>query len=84
MADSNINDLVRVRIGDVEKNMGRAFAESLGDDVEILDQPTSTPDGRLREDTRHDGRPIKPKTSVATEAAAKKTASAETSKEQKA
>lgn len=62
-------DLVRVRLNGVEKNMGRALAESSG--VEILDEPTTNGDGTLRGLTRSGGRKAKPKTSVA-EAAEKK------------
>lgn len=63
-------DLVRAVVGAVEKNVGRAFAEAKG--LEVLDQPTHTPDGRPRPATRRGGRPVKRKTTVATEAAAKK------------
>lgn len=74
-------DLVRVRIGDVEKNVGRAFAEV--HDLKVLDEPTHSPDGRPREETRAGGRPRKPKTTVATAAAKKAvTKPADDSKEQ--
>lgn len=63
-------DLVRVRIGKVEKNVGRAFAES--NELTILDEPTHRGDGTARGETRADGRRRKPKTSVAKAAAAKK------------
>lgn len=65
-------DLVRVRINDFEKNVGRSFAESL--DLEVLDEPTTNGDGSLRATTRKDGRPVKEKTTVAKKAADKKAA----------
>lgn len=64
-----MSDLVRVRIGDVEKNVGASFAELFG--LEVLDEPTRRPDGSLRPPSRANGRPMKPKTSVADAAAAK-------------
>lgn len=64
-----MSDLVRVRIGDVEKNVGAPFAELFS--LEVLDEPTRRPDGSLRPPTRANGRPMKPKTSVAEAAAAK-------------
>jgi hypothetical protein len=63
-------DLVRVRLDGVEKNVGAAFAERLG--LEVLDEPTRRADGSLRAPSRANGRPRKPKTSVAEAAAAKK------------
>lgn len=66
------DELVRVRLGDIEKNMGRALAESAG--VEILDEPTHKGDGSLRGETRSGGRPVKPKTTVADSATGKKAA----------
>lgn len=76
-----MSDLVRVRVGDVEKNVGRAFAESVG--LEVLDEPTHRPDGRPRQTTRVGGRRIKKRTSVAKSAAEKKAAArpAETAEE---
>lgn len=62
-------DLVRVRIGGIEKNVGAGFAERLG--LEVLDEPTRRPDGTFRPPSRAHGRPVKPKTSVADAAAAK-------------
>ena len=75
-------DLVRVAINGVEKNVGRGFAEAKG--LELLDEPTHTPDGRPRPTTRAGGRRVKKKTSVAKEAAAKKavTEPADDNKEQ--
>lgn len=64
-----MTDLVRVRIGANETAVGRSFAEK--HDLTILDEPALTPDGRLRADT-HNGRRVKPKTTVA-KSAAKKT-----------
>lgn len=65
------DELVRVRIGRIEKNMGRALAESAG--VEILDEPTRKGDGSLRGETRNGRRP-KPQSTVADLAAEKKAA----------
>lgn len=64
-----MSDLVRVRIGGIEKNVGKAFAEI--NDLEVLDEPTTNRDGTLRGTTRKDGRPVKPKTSVAKKVAEK-------------
>ena len=63
-------DLVRVRLNGIEKNVGRTFAER--HDLEVLDEPTTNPDGSLRPTTRAGGRRVKPKTSVAKKAAEKK------------
>lgn len=65
-----MTDIVRVRIGDNETAVGRSFAEI--HKLDILDEPAHTADGRLRADT-HQGRRVKPKTTVAKSAAAKKT-----------
>lgn len=66
-------DLVRVRLNGFEKNVGRTFAENT-EGVEILDEPTHRPDGTAIAMTRAGGRPVKPKTSVAKQATAKKQA----------
>lgn len=63
-------DLVRVRDNGFEFNMLRSRAESL--DLEILDEPVARRDGTLRRTTRANGRPAKPKTTVAEAAARKK------------
>jgi hypothetical protein len=68
-----MSDLVRARLNGFEKNLGRAFAEST-EGVEILDEPTTNPDGTLRSTTRAGGRRVKPKTTVAKQAAEKKAA----------
>ena len=75
------DELVRVRIGDIEKNVGRRFAEA--HDLTVLDEPTANPDGSLRGTTRKGGRRAKKKTTVAEAAAAKKavTSSADDQKE---
>ncbi|KAB2808313.1 hypothetical protein F9L07_22625 [Pimelobacter simplex] len=70
-------DLVRVRVGDTEFNAGRSDAHRRG--LTVLDEPTHTRSGNPRPETRAGGRPVKPKTSVATKAAAKKAASAASS-----
>lgn len=65
-------ELVRVRVGDVEKNMGRSLAEA-SSDVEILaNESPRNPDGSLRRETRKNGRPPKKKTTVAEAAASRK------------
>lgn len=64
-----MSELVRVRVDGVERNVGRAHAERFG--YTILDIPARRPDGSLRGPTRSNGRPAKPKTSVAEAAAAK-------------
>lgn len=61
--------LVRVRIGDREVTVGAAFAKSKG--LQVLDEPARREDGTTRPETRAGGRPVKPKTSVSTEAAKK-------------
>lgn len=71
------NELVRVRVDGVEKNLGRAYAEAT-DGVEILDEPVRNRDGSLRGETRAGGRPVKSKTTVAKKAAAKKRAAKKT------
>jgi hypothetical protein len=67
-------ELVRVRVGDIEKNMGRSLAEASAD-VTVLDEPVRNPSGSLRGETRKGGRPVKPKVTVK-KAVAKKAASA--------
>lgn len=66
-------ELVRARINGFEKNLSRAFAEATVG-VQILDEPTTNPDGTLRGVTRTAGRPVKPRTTVARSAARKRTA----------
>ena len=66
------DELVRVRINEFEKNVGKAFAKVVG--LKVPDEPTRNGDGTLRATTRVGGRRVKKKTSVATEAAAKKAA----------
>lgn len=69
-----MSDLVRVRVGDREYNAGRSDAERRG--LTILDdEPTHTRAGNPRPETRVGGREVKPKTTVAKRAAAKKGAS---------
>ena len=67
-----MSDLVRVREGDREFNVGRSHAEARG--LTILDEPVRDRTGELRPVTRSNGRKVKPKVSVA-EAAEKKAAS---------
>lgn len=77
-----MSDLVRVRVGGVEKNAGRAFAESVG--LEVLEESAYNPDGTTRRTTRVGGRPMKNRTSVAKKASEKQAAvteSAPTNKE---
>lgn len=66
-----MSNLVRVRVGDREFNVGRAHAEA--NSLAVLDESPRFPDGTLRPTTRAGGRPVKPKVSVA-EAAEKKAA----------
>lgn len=68
-----MSDLVRVRIGSVEKNMSRSLAER-AEGVTVLDESPYRGDGSLRGESRKGGRRPKKKTSVA-EAAAEKQAS---------
>lgn len=75
------DELVRVRINEFEKNVGKAFAKVVG--LKVLDEPTRNGDGTLRATTRVGGRPVKKKTSVATEAAAKKAAVTESAPDEK-
>lgn len=57
-------ELVRVRVGDREFNVGRTYAES--NKLEVLkDEPTHLGDGTPRPETAREGRPLKPKTTVA-------------------
>lgn len=67
-----MSDLVRVRVGDREFNVGRTDAERRN--LEVLDEPTHTRAGNPRPETRVGGRADKPKTTVAEQASAKKTA----------
>lgn len=68
-------DLVRARLENgVEKSVGREFAELVG--LKVLDESAFNGDGTVREDTRKGGRPMKPKTTVAERATAKKTVAA--------
>lgn len=63
-------DLVRVRTeSGQEINVGRGFAER--HDLTVLDEPALRGDGRPRRATRKNGRPNKPKTSVAAQVAEK-------------
>lgn len=64
-------ELVRVRVGDREFNVGATYAES--NDLTVLDEPTHLDDGTPRPETARGGRPVKQKTTVA-EAAGKKPA----------
>lgn len=64
--------LVRVRVGDREFNVGATYAES--NELEVLeDEATHLDDGTPRPETARGGRQLKPKTSV-TEAAEQKKA----------
>ncbi len=75
-------DLVRVRLDGFEKNVSASFAKS--HKLDVLDEPTHRSDGTPRPTLRAGGRRVKPKTTVAKQAAAKKTAAskpAETAEE---
>lgn len=58
-----MSDLVRVRVGDREFNVGRAHA--VANKFNVLDESPHFRDGSLRPATRSGGRPIKPKVSIA-------------------
>ena len=68
-----MSDLVRVRVNDIEFNVGRAYATA--HKLNVLDEPTHDRSGNPRPETRAGGRPRKPRTTVAEQAAAKKAAS---------
>ena len=66
-----MSDLVVARLENgTEKTVSRGFAEAKG--LEVLDEPTTNPDGSPRAATRTGGRRKKPKTSVSQKAAEKK------------
>jgi hypothetical protein len=75
------DELVRARVGRVEKNVGRKFAQTHG--LEVLDEPTTRPDGSLRGQTLRGGRRDKKRTSVAEQVAEKKQAVTEPADEKK-
>ena len=64
--------LVRAHVGDLHINVGQAHAEATG--MTVLDESAYRPDGSLRATSRANGRPSKPKTTVAKKAAASKKA----------
>lgn len=71
-------DYVRARVPregtyDLSRTTSRQRATAAG--WELLDEPTHTADGRIRPDSRLNGREAKPQTSVAQKAAEKKAAS---------
>lgn len=68
------DELVRVRLNGVEKNVGAVFAEKHG--LTVLEESAYRPDGQPRATTREGGRRQKPKTSVAKKATANKKAAA--------
>lgn len=74
-------DLVRARLGRVEKNVGKSFAEM--HNLDVLDEPTSNPDGTYRATTRSGGRRAKKKTTVDDSASAKKAAVTESAPDKK-
>lgn len=73
--------LVRVRKDGFEFNVGENFAAS--EELEVIDSPTHTQDGRPRRPTRLNDRPVKPKKSIAAKAA-EKTPSAPVAEEEAA
>ncbi len=75
-----MSDLVRVRVGDREFNVGRTDAERRG--LNVLDEPTHTKSGNPRPETRAGGRPDKPKTTVAKQAAGKQAGTPATTDEE--
>ena len=64
-------DLVRVRFGNIEKNVGAEYAKQLELDV-LEDEPTHNEDGTVRGETRASGRANKTRTTVNEAAATKK------------
>lgn len=74
--------LVRVLVEDQEVNVSAAWAEARGLKV-LKDEPTHNPDGSVRRPTRRGGRPMKPKTTVAEQAAANKAAVTESAPDKK-
>jgi hypothetical protein len=75
-----MSDAVRARLKDGrETNLSPFFARRL--EAEVLDEPTTRPDGSARPDTRASGRKVKPKTSVDEASTAKKAANASDKKE---
>lgn len=72
-----MTEYVRARVPraggyDLARTTSRVRAATAGWDV--LDEPTHSKDGRIRPDTRLNGRRVKPQTSVAQAAAEKKAA----------
>lgn len=65
-----MTDLVRVRVGNEEKSLGRAYA--IANDLTVLDEPARDRTGRVRKSTRAGGRPKKPHTTVDSAAAKKR------------
>lgn len=69
-----MSDFVRIKTENGrEVTVGRAFAESLGSDVEIIDAPATNGRGLPIRESRAGGRRAKPKTTVKKEAAKKAT-----------
>lgn len=64
-------ELVWARVGDNCAAVSRAQAEAKGYEV-LADESVRDANGDVRRPTRANGRPVKPKTSVAKKAAAKK------------
>lgn len=64
-----MSNLVRVRVGDVEFNVGAAFAEA--ENLTVLDESAYNDDGTPRGETGVGGRPRKYRTTVDEEAAKK-------------
>ncbi|MGH3349308.1 MAG: hypothetical protein ACRDPS_01485 [Nocardioides sp.] len=63
-------ELVRVRVGDREFNVGAAYAKAKKLEV-LKDEATHLADGSPRPETARGGRPVKPTVSVAEAAASK-------------
>lgn len=68
-------DLVRVRLGDIEKTVGAALAQVK--ELDVLDEPARKPDGTVRSATSERGRRLKKRTTVKKEAARKRAAAPE-------
>lgn len=76
-----MSELVRVRLENGrEVSIGREHAEANG--LAVLDEPAMNGDGTVRPETRREGRPVKPHTTVAPATAEKRGTPAASSAEE--